>query len=133
MSTPEQKAAYINARTACMLAEMNGMIAENQQREHRQESVAYDFDSFVALEAKYGLDENSLAKQDEKVGMLADRCEQAEAGLGNCQLEMRERLAEKDKEMQLCIETLQNKLKAELAEKNKEIINLLHESQVIRD
>jgi hypothetical protein len=59
MGTPEQKAAYINARTACMLAEMNGMIAENNQHPENQ---PYGEKQFNDLELRYHLDENSLTE-----------------------------------------------------------------------
>lgn len=58
--TSEQKAAYIYAKTVSMYAEIQGMVAENQQRIHRNESIAYDLDAFMLLRDKYGLDENSL-------------------------------------------------------------------------
>ncbi len=39
--TPEQKAAFINAQTAMMHAEMQGMIAENWERQQRGHSLAH--------------------------------------------------------------------------------------------
>ena len=58
--TAEQKSAYIGAKTVSMLAEIQGMTAENQQRIHRGDSIAYGLDAFMALRDKYGLGENSL-------------------------------------------------------------------------
>ncbi len=58
--TTEQKAAYINAKAASMIVEMNGMVAENLQRFHRNESLAYDYDAFTTLLDKYQLGENTL-------------------------------------------------------------------------
>ncbi len=60
--TSEQKAAYINAKAASMIVEMNGMVAENLQRFHRNESLAYDQNAFTDLIDKYKLDENSLVE-----------------------------------------------------------------------
>lgn len=48
--TPEQKAAYVMGQAACLIAEVLGMHAENMQREHRGESMAYtekDFDNAI--------------------------------------------------------------------------------------
>jgi hypothetical protein len=39
--TPEQQAAYVIAMAACAMAEVAGMQAENHQRAHRGESMAY--------------------------------------------------------------------------------------------
>ncbi len=48
--TSEQQAAFIMAQAACAMAEIAGMQAENQQRVHRGESLAYvskDFDAVI--------------------------------------------------------------------------------------
>ena len=39
--TPEQQAAFIMAQAACAMAEIAGMQAENQQRAHLGQSMAY--------------------------------------------------------------------------------------------
>lgn len=56
--TPEQTAAYINGRVAAMLAEIYGMVAENEQRLHLGQSMAYVKDDFDKLAEKYGLTHN---------------------------------------------------------------------------
>jgi hypothetical protein len=58
--TPEQRAAYINAKTAMMLVEMAAMSAANFDRMNRGNALAYDEEAFMKLPAKYGLDENTL-------------------------------------------------------------------------
>ena len=59
--TPEQKAAYIIAKAANMLTELEGMKALNQFRENQGCAQEYDSDAFFNLPAKYGLTENELA------------------------------------------------------------------------
>lgn len=44
--TDEQKAAYVISQAACAMAEIAGMQAENQQRMHRGEALAYTEQSF---------------------------------------------------------------------------------------
>ena len=44
----EQRAAFINAQAACLMAEVAGMVAENDYRKMRGESVAYTEDAFQA-------------------------------------------------------------------------------------
>ena len=39
--TPEQAAAFVIVQAACAMAKIAGMQAENQQRVHRGESMAY--------------------------------------------------------------------------------------------
>mgnify|MGYP001607021024 FL=1 len=58
--TPEQKAAYVIAMSACAMAEIAGMQAENQQRAHRGESIAYTKDAFAALADKHGIHHNAV-------------------------------------------------------------------------
>lgn len=58
--TPEQKAAYIMGQVACALAEIEGMRAENMQREHRGESMAYVMDDFVKAIDKYAIHHNAV-------------------------------------------------------------------------
>lgn len=58
--TPEQKAAYTMAQAACALAEIEGMKAENMQRELRGESMAYVFDDFFAITEKYPIHHNAV-------------------------------------------------------------------------
>jgi len=56
--TDEQKAAYVNAQTACALAEIEGMKAENWMRERRGQTIAYGEEEFLAVPIKYGLHHN---------------------------------------------------------------------------
>lgn len=56
----EQKIAYINSQTVCAQAELSGMEAENAQREHRGESMAYDEDAFMDIPVKYGITHNQV-------------------------------------------------------------------------
>lgn len=51
--TPEQKAAFINAQVAMLNARVAGMVAENQMRLARGETIAYADDSFAVLEREY--------------------------------------------------------------------------------
>ena len=61
--TPEEICTYINAQTACMLAEMYGMVADNEQRLHRGESMAWMKEDFVSLAEKYCLTHNQIISQ----------------------------------------------------------------------
>ena len=47
--TEEQKAAAINARTACATIRAMGMQAENMQREVLGQSMAYTYDDFLLV------------------------------------------------------------------------------------
>lgn len=58
--TPEQKAAYIIAQAACAMAEIEGMKAENMQRQQRGESMAYVEDDFIGIPDKYGIHDNAV-------------------------------------------------------------------------
>lgn len=58
--TPEQKAAYVMAQAACAIAEVEGMKAENMQRQQRGESMAYVEDDFAGIADKYGIHHNAL-------------------------------------------------------------------------
>lgn len=58
--TPEQSAAYVNAMTAGMLVEMEGMKAENAVRTHRGEAIAYDEGAFSALVESAGIHRDFL-------------------------------------------------------------------------
>ena len=60
--TPEQKAAYIQAQAACAMAEIAGMQAENMQREHRGESMAYVEDDFAQVIEKYSIHHNAVVE-----------------------------------------------------------------------
>ena len=58
--TPEQKAAYINAQAVCTQAEIAGMVAENMQREHLGQSMAYDDKAFLDVVDKYCVSHNAV-------------------------------------------------------------------------
>lgn len=58
--TPEQKAAFINAQAACMLAELEAMKAFNHFRMSIGMALAYDEEAFLALPDKYGLGHNTV-------------------------------------------------------------------------
>ncbi len=59
--TDEQKAAYVNAQTALLLVELEGMKALNAYRESRGFAQAYDEKAFEAVGAKFGhLQHNAL-------------------------------------------------------------------------
>jgi hypothetical protein len=60
--TDEQRTAYINAKAICMLVEMNAMLAENQERTNHGQALAWGYEQFMELQAKYGLEENTLVK-----------------------------------------------------------------------
>ena len=51
--TPEQSAAFINAQTAMMLAELHGMIAENEWRKQCGNSIAYAEDGFAVMQKRW--------------------------------------------------------------------------------
>lgn len=57
--TTEQSAAYVNSEAACALIEAMGMAAENQQRQHRGESMAYTQEAFEALLRKHVIGHNA--------------------------------------------------------------------------
>ena len=56
----EQKASYVFTQAVCALLEMEGMKAENKQRELRGESLAYDHKAFCDLILQYGIGHNSV-------------------------------------------------------------------------
>ncbi len=60
MNTPETRAAYVQSQATAAMIEALGMQAENAQRIHRGEAMAYDEAAFDAVINKYGLDHNSI-------------------------------------------------------------------------
>lgn len=58
--TPEQQAAFIYAASACALVEAAGMTAENAQRTHRGESMAFVEEHFAKVIEKYGIHSNAV-------------------------------------------------------------------------
>ena len=58
--TPEEKAAFVVAQAAILNARVQGMVAENMQRSHRGESMAYMEDHFVKVVDESGIGHNDL-------------------------------------------------------------------------
>lgn len=58
--TTEQQAAFVMAQAACAMAEIAGMQAENQQRIHRGESLAYVENDFAAVILRNGIGQNDV-------------------------------------------------------------------------
>lgn len=54
------RAAVLMARAAALMAEVAGMQAENQQRMHREESIAYDGKAFFDAIERNRLGENGI-------------------------------------------------------------------------
>lgn len=57
--TDEQKAAYIFSEAVSALTRIEGMRAENMQRAHRNESMAYVEDDFVKVGREYFIGHNA--------------------------------------------------------------------------
>lgn len=55
-----QQAAYIMSQAACLIAEVLGMQAENMQREHRGESMAYVMKDFEDAILRNGMAHNQV-------------------------------------------------------------------------
>lgn len=51
--THEERAAYVNAQTALFRCEVEGMIAENNYRMARGETIAYAEEAFEILRLKW--------------------------------------------------------------------------------
>ena len=51
--TDEQKAAFIISQAACMIAEIEGMKAENKLQEYNGEDPAFVKSDFEGVSAKY--------------------------------------------------------------------------------
>jgi len=58
--TSEQSAAFVNAAVARPLIKAQGMTAENMQRAHRGESMAYNDEAFEKLINDEGIGHNSV-------------------------------------------------------------------------
>lgn len=57
---PEQKVAFIQARTVAAMAEILGMEAENKQREVLGHSMAYVHQDFCSVIDIYGIGHNDV-------------------------------------------------------------------------
>jgi len=55
-----QQAAYIISQAACLMADILGMQAENMQRAHRGESMAFIYADFEEAMLKYGMAHNQV-------------------------------------------------------------------------
>ena len=60
METAEKRCAFIASQTACAMAEIEGMKAENQYREMQGYSQAYGEEAFFAIPDKYGIGHNAV-------------------------------------------------------------------------
>jgi hypothetical protein len=58
--TPEQAAAFVQSQTACLMAEMASMHAENYERQLNNQTHAHDYASFAALPDEYGIGYNAV-------------------------------------------------------------------------
>jgi hypothetical protein len=58
--TPEQAAAFVQAQTACALAEIEAMKSENRQRELNDYTHAHDDAAFRAVPDQFGIGHNSV-------------------------------------------------------------------------
>ncbi len=58
--TTEQQVAALNARVACALIEMHGMVAENAQRAIEDKSMAYTEEAFYRIIERNGLGYNTV-------------------------------------------------------------------------
>lgn len=58
--TPDQAAAYVMSQTVLLSARIAGMMAENMQRQHRNESMAYTEGHFAAATQEYCVGHNDV-------------------------------------------------------------------------
>lgn len=60
--TPEQKAAYVIAQSACMIAELSAMQAECAAmiKSGAVGNLPYNYNDFMSLIEKYGLHSNGV-------------------------------------------------------------------------
>lgn len=56
----EARLVYIRSQILCAEIEMQGMIAENRQRELRGESMAYVEEDFALIPIRYGIHSNAV-------------------------------------------------------------------------
>ena len=60
--TREQQIVYIQGQIVCAQAEILGMQAENMQRQHQCESMAYVRDDFQKIIDQYGIHHNAVIR-----------------------------------------------------------------------
>ena len=58
--TEEQSAAFVNSQVACALIEMEGMKAENMQRQSQGHEPVYREDDFGSITERYEIGYNSV-------------------------------------------------------------------------
>mgnify|MGYP001567463962 FL=1 len=58
----QARIAFIQAQTAAMLAELEGMKVMNAERERQGMAFAYDEEAFLSLPLKYGLYHKALQR-----------------------------------------------------------------------
>ena len=58
--TSEQAAAYVQAQTACAMAEIAAMHAANYTRDQQDHTHAYDEEAFRDITNRFGLHHNSV-------------------------------------------------------------------------
>ncbi len=58
--TPEQSAAYINAQTACALAEIEAMKAANRDAELKGDVPRFGWGDFINIPDRYGIHHNAV-------------------------------------------------------------------------
>lgn len=51
---------YLLSQITCAQIEMNAMMAENQQRQHLGQAMAYTEEAFIELIEKYDLSHNAV-------------------------------------------------------------------------
>ena len=63
MPTVEQKAAYVNVRVARALIRMAACVAENKQREHLGQSMAWDEGTISSIIDEERLNDNDINEE----------------------------------------------------------------------
>ena len=58
--TPEQAAAFVQSQTACAMAEMASMHAENREREMQGHTHAHGTENFAAIPDEFGIGYNAV-------------------------------------------------------------------------
>lgn len=65
--TPEQAAAFVNAQTACALAEIEGMRAANAIAVLNEKPMPYGYNEFSAVPSRFGIEHNTVLQLFEDV------------------------------------------------------------------
>lgn len=56
----DSRRVFVTTQAACALIEAMGMVADNQHRLQRGESIAYPKEAFDALINQYGIHQNAV-------------------------------------------------------------------------